>query len=95
MVGNTKRHASEASIIASKDFYRYNVVKINTSGFKQRRILTIDAQTTSLWNFNTKMKLKKQVPLSQLVQVRSCFLLTCTGTCCPCISPLRVRKGHL
>ena len=70
MVGATKRHASEASIIESKSSHRYHVVKINTSGFKQKRILTVDAETSSLWNFNRKMRLKKQVPLSQLVQVR-------------------------
>jgi hypothetical protein len=45
------------------------VVKINTSGFKQKRILTVDAESRCLWNFNTKMQLKKQVPLAQLVQV--------------------------
>ncbi len=69
MVGKTKRHASEASIIASKDFTRYPVVKVNSSGFKQSRILTIDAETSSLWNFNRKMRLKKQLALTQLVQV--------------------------
>jgi hypothetical protein len=46
------------------------VVKINTSGFKQKRILTVDADARCLWNFNDKMQLKKQVPLMQLVQVR-------------------------
>ena len=118
LVGNTKRHSSEASIIASKDLQRYSLVggappqphkhacmvtcasslsctsaprlhplcsappppspfvglqvKINTSGVKQRRILTLDADSRCLWNFNIKMQLKKQLPLSQLVQACCC-----------------------
>ncbi len=45
------------------------VVKINTSGFKQERILLVDPATRCVWNFNRKMQLRKQLPLSQLVQV--------------------------
>jgi hypothetical protein len=44
-------------------------VKINTSGFKQERILLVDPATRCVWNFNRKMQLRKQLPLSQLVQV--------------------------
>lgn len=43
--------------------------KINTSGFKQQRVLTLDKDSKCVWNFNTKMQLRKQIPLSQLVQV--------------------------
>ncbi len=45
------------------------VTKINTSGFKQGRILMVDPTTYCLWNFNQKMQLRKQLPLTQLVQV--------------------------
>ena len=69
MVGNVSRHESEASIIESKTSYRFQVVKVNTSGFKQKRVLLVDPETSAMWNFNRKMNLKKKVPVSQLVQV--------------------------
>ncbi len=49
---------------------RYEVVKLNIQGFKQKRILSVDPDSKCIWNFNRKMQLKKQVPLTQLVQVR-------------------------
>ena len=61
--------------------------KINTSGFKQQRVLTLDKDSKCVWNFNTKMQLRKQIPLSQLVQV-------CTGYPPP-PSPPRLLPSHL
>ena len=83
LVGNVKRHASEASVIASKDFFHYNVTKINTSGVRQKRILAVDSDDNYLWNFNTAMRLRKQLPIKQLVQV--CQLLSlCWRSWCVC-----------
>ena len=67
--------------------------KINTSGFKQQRVLTLDKDSKCVWNFNTKMQLRKQIPLSQLVQVCTGYLSPPPPS--PPPSPPRLLQSHL
>ena len=69
LVGAVERHASEASVLASKNYHRYFVLKINVNGVRQKRYISVDADEKILWNFNVHMRLRKQLPLQQLVQV--------------------------
>ena len=59
-------------MITSRELKKHHVTKLNSVGARQRRVVVVDASTASLWNFTASMQLKKQIPLTQLVQVTRC-----------------------
>jgi hypothetical protein len=69
LLGPVKRHVSQSSLIKSKNLKQHNIIKINVNGLKQRRILMIDAESSSMLNMTMTLELKKQLPLKQLIQV--------------------------
>ncbi|CAE7315498.1 pkd2 [Symbiodinium sp. KB8] len=73
IVGDAIRHMpTEAFTLTNESLRRYHVVKVNTkNAVKHDRIMVIDPANCTLLNFDRSMRLKKKLPLIQLLQIET------------------------
>jgi len=62
-------------------------------GLEQLRRVCLDDQRLALLNFDTKMRLKKILPIANIVQVRSHVLALCTNPHCLAFSCDSLNKA--
>lgn len=65
------RHVPSSSYVNKQGLKLYQVEKTNVSGVKQQRLLCVDASAGVLVNFDRRMRVKKKLPLTQLLQIES------------------------
>ena len=63
------RHVPGHSWVNTHGYKPYEVLKINTNGKKQRRFLVIDRGHASMINLDAELRVKKKLPLVQLIQI--------------------------
>jgi hypothetical protein len=68
ILGISKQHTSYASR-AEVGLKKWRVSKVNRQGLKQPRILCIDLPNGHIMNFSVRMRLRKLLPIRQLIQV--------------------------
>jgi len=63
------RHVPPHSWVNHHDYRQYEVLKVNTNGKKQRRFVAVDKENATLINMDERLRVKKKLPLVQLIQV--------------------------
>jgi len=73
IVGDAVRHMPVMAFRLTNDrLLRYNVIKVNTkNAVKHERIMVVDPYECLLMNFDRNMRLKKKLPLIQLLQIET------------------------
>lgn len=65
------RHVPSSSYVNKQGLKLYQVEKTNVSGVKQQRLLCVDGSAGVLVNFDRRMRVKKKLPLTQLLQIEA------------------------
>ena len=71
MMGHVRRHVPPYEKFLAHQREAFSATKVNSHGLRQRRWLWIDTETMMLYNFDQNLRLKKRLPLVQLVQVEA------------------------
>ena len=73
IVGDAVRHMPVMAFrLTNERLLRYNVIKVNTkNAVKHERIMVVDPYECLLMNFDKNMRLKKKLPLIQLLQIET------------------------
>ncbi len=71
MMGAVRRHVPAYEKFLKRQKESFTATKVNTHGVRQKRYLWIDKEAKMLYNFDKNLRLKKKLPLVQLVQVEA------------------------
>lgn len=67
ILGESEEHQS--NVVNAAEMNRYKIMKLNKYGIKQKRVVAVDGVAKELYNFDRHLRVRKKLPLEQLVQI--------------------------